>query len=174
MTRAEIAPAPANGIRSVLRSPAVAVATLLGAGFFPIWPGTLGSALALPLVYLARPLDPVFQAAVYLVVFAVCVWAAHRAGRQLGEPDHRAIICDETWSMALVWQCTPAGYRWMLASFVVFRLFDAVKPWPISAIDRGMKNGLGVMLDDVVAALATIVSILVARTAIMALGLALG
>jgi phosphatidylglycerophosphatase A len=155
-----------QGFRSALASPAVAVATVLGAGFFPIWPGTVGSALALPLVYILRPLDPAAKAAVYLVLFLVCVWAAHSAGRQLGEPDHKAIICDESWSMALVWECTPADFRWMLASFVVFRLFDAVKPWPISAIDRDMRNGLGVMLDDVFAALAAILSIVAARAAI--------
>jgi phosphatidylglycerophosphatase A len=153
-------------LRSKLALPTVAIATMLGVGFFPIWPGTVGSALALPLVHVLRPLDPVAKGVIYLVLFLGFVWAAHRAGRQLGKPDHEAIICDETWGMAIVWECTPADFRWMLTSFLLFRVFDAVKPWPISAIDRDMKNGLGVMLDDGSAALAAILSILAVRMAI--------
>ena len=115
--------------------------------------------MALPLVYVMQPLDPEARAAVYLLLFLVFTWAAQGAGRQFGEADHGAIVCDELWGMAVVWEYTPGGFRWMAASFIAFRLFDALKPWPISAIDRGMKNGLGVMLDDASAALATILSI---------------
>lgn len=157
-----------NSLRSVLASPAVAIATVLGAGFLPVWPGTVGSALALPLVIILQPLDLAAKSAAFSLLFLVCVWAAHVAGRQLGEPDHKAIVCDETWSMAIVWECAPAGFRWMAASFVVFRLFDTLKPWPISTIDRDMKNGLGVMLDDGAAALATILCILAVQAAIRA------
>jgi phosphatidylglycerophosphatase A len=161
---------PQLGLSSAFASPATAIATVLGAGFFPFWPGTFGSALALPLVYVMQPLDPAPKAVIYLVLVVVCVWAAQAAGRQFGEADHSAIVCDELWAMAVVWECTPGGFRWMAASFVAFRLFDALKPWPISAIDRGMKNGLGVMLDDAVAALATILSIWASHAAIAAVG----
>jgi phosphatidylglycerophosphatase A len=166
----EIGIRPDLDLRSVLAWPAVAIATVLGTGFFPIWPGTVGSALALPLVHFLQPLDPAAKGPLYLVLFLVCMWAAHSAGRQFGEPDHGAIICDETWGMAVVWECTPADFRWMLASFLVFRLFDTVKPWPISAIDRDMKNGLGVMLDDGFAAIAAILSIIAIRQVITGLG----
>jgi phosphatidylglycerophosphatase A len=155
-----------KGFRSALASPAIAIATIMGAGFFPIWPGTVGSALALPLVQVLEPLSLAAKSAVYLVLFPLCVWAAQSAGQQLGEPDHKAIICDETWSMAIVWECTPMDLRWMLASFLLFRLFDAIKPWPISAIDRGLKNGLGVMLDDCLAAAGAILTVLALRMAL--------
>jgi len=141
--------------------PAVAIATVFGCGFSPIWPGTIGALLALPLVYFLGFLDPAIMGVIYLALFLLCGWAAHRAGRIFREPDHRAIVCDETWAMAVVWECTPADLRWMLVSFIVFRLFDAAKPWPISAIDRNLKNGFGVMLDDACAALATILSVFV-------------
>lgn len=155
-----------KNLRTMLASAAAAIATLSGAGFFPVWPGTVGSALALPLVFMLRPLDPAAKAAVYSVLFLVCTWAAQGAGRQLGEPDDDAIICDETWGMAIVWECTPAGFRWMSASFLIFRLFDSLKPWPISVIDRSMKNGLGVMLDDGLAAAAAIATVLALRMVI--------
>jgi len=155
---------------SAFASPAAAIATVIGAGFFPFWPGTFGSALALPLVYFMQPLDPAAKVAAYSVLFLVCAWAAQGVGRQFGEADHRAIVCDELWAMAVVWECTPGGFRWMAASFIAFRLFDALKPWPISAIDRSMKNGLGVMLDDAIAALATVLSIWALHAAIAAVG----
>lgn len=158
---------PPPDLRRVLASPAAAIATMFGAGLFPFWPGTVGSVLALPLVYLLQPLDAAARGAALLVLFAVGVWAAHAAGRQFGEADHRAIVCDETWGMAAVWECTAGNFRWMLAGFVAFRLFDAAKPWPISSIDRKMKNGLGVMLDDGVAALAATVTVLALRTTIL-------
>jgi phosphatidylglycerophosphatase A len=161
---------PRPDLWSALASPATAIATVFGAGFFPFAPGTFGSVLAAPLVYAMQPLDPAAKVAIYLVLFFVCVWAAQGAGRQFGGADHRAIVCDELWAMAVVWECTPGGFCWMAASFVAFRLFDALKPWPISAIDRGMKNGLGVMLDDAVAALATILSIWALHGAIAAVG----
>jgi phosphatidylglycerophosphatase A len=161
---------PRLGLRSAFASPATAIATVLGAGFFPFWPGTFGSALALPLIYIMQSVGPAAKVTIYLVLFVVCVWAAQGTGRQFGEADHSAIVCDELWGMAVVWECTPGGFRWMAASFVAFRLFDALKPWPISAIDRGMKNGLGVMLDDACAALATIPSIWASHAAIAAVG----
>jgi len=161
---------PRPDLWSALASPAAAIATVFGAGFFPFWPGTFGSALALPLVYVMQPLDPAAKAAVYLVLFLVGVWTAQGAGRRFGEADHCAIVCDELWGMAVVWEFTPGGFRWMAASFIAFRLFDALKPWPISAIDRGMKNGLGVMLDDGLAALAAILSIWALHAAIAAVG----
>jgi phosphatidylglycerophosphatase A len=161
---------PRPDLWSALASPAATIATVFGAGLFPFWPGTFGSALSLPLVYFMQPLDPAAKAAVYLVLFLVGVWAAQRAGRRFGEADHSAIVCDELWGMAVVWECTPSGFRWMAASFVAFRFFDALKPWPISAIDRGMKNGLGVMLDDGLAALAAILSIWALHAAIATVG----
>ena len=157
-------------LRSVLASPAAAIATVLGAGLFPIWPGTVGSALALPLVQLLRPLDLATKGAVYLALFLLCVWAAHSAGRQFGEPDHGAIVCDEMWGMAVVWECTTPDFSWMIASFLAFRIFDALKPWPISAIDRRMKNGLGVMLDDGLAAVCAILLVSGLRAAILSAG----
>jgi phosphatidylglycerophosphatase A len=161
---------PRPSLWSAFASPATTVATVFGAGFFPFWPGTFGSALALPLVYIMQPLDPAAKVALYLVLFVVCVWAAQGAGRQFGEADHSAIVCDELWGMAVVWEWTPGGSRWMAASFVAFRVFDALKPWPISAIDREMKNGLGVMLDDGLAALASILAIWALHAAIVAVG----
>jgi phosphatidylglycerophosphatase A len=155
--------------RLILTSPAIAVASLLGAGFIPVGSGTIGSALALPLVEALRPIDILPKSAAYLILFILFAGAAHRAGRLLGNPDHQAIVCDEVWAMAVVWECTSADMRWMLVSFVLFRIFDIAKPWPISAIDRNLKTGLGVMFDDALAAIPTIVLVIVLRSIIAGL-----
>jgi phosphatidylglycerophosphatase A len=130
----------------------------------------VGSALALPVVWALAPLDGFVRVLIYALSFSGLVLVAQRAGLLLGEPDHRSIICDETWAMAVVWECTPSGYGWVIASFLAFRAFDVVKPWPISAVDREIKNGFGVMLDDAVAALYAIAVIAVVDTLMRLLG----
>jgi phosphatidylglycerophosphatase A len=156
-------------LRDVLTSPSAIIATDFGFGLFPVGPGTVGSALALPLVWLLSSLNSIERILVFAVLFPLLVIAAHRAGPVLGEQDHPSIICDETWAMAVVWESTSDRYGWMVASFLAFRVIDVIKPWPISTVDRSMKNGLGVMLDDALAALGAIVFI-VATHAIMSVG----
>ena len=103
--------------RLILMSPATAVASLFGAGFVPLGSGTIGSALALPLVEALRPIGILPKSATYLILFILFAGAAHRAGRLLGDPDHQAIVCDEAWAMAVVWEFTSPDMCWMLASF---------------------------------------------------------
>ena len=108
-------------LRDVLTSPSAIIATDFGFGLFPVGPGTVGSALALPLVWLLSSLNSIERILVYAVLFPLLVIAAHRAGPVLGEQDHPSIICDETWAMAVVWESTSASYGWMVASFLAFR-----------------------------------------------------
>jgi len=150
-------------LRAVLASPSAIIATEFGFGLFPVWPGTVGSVLALPFIWLLSPLDGFVRIIIYSMLFPLLVLAAHRAASLLGEQDHPSIICDETWAMAVVWESTPSSYGWMAASFLAFRVFDVIKPWPISTVDRSMKTGLGVMLDDAIAALYAIVLIAAAH-----------
>ncbi len=142
--------------RRVLGSPAVAIATMMGAGFFPVAPGTVGSAIGAGLGLVLRLADPLAVGIVFVVLAVVFTWAADRAGPVLGEADHRAIVCDEVWAMAVVAMFEPTGFGWVVAGFLAFRLFDTLKPAGISMVDRKMKNGLGVMLDDGLAAVGAI------------------
>jgi phosphatidylglycerophosphatase A len=136
---------------------ALAVATTFGMGFFPLWPGTVGSAMGIAPVLALAHVDPALKATVYVCLFILCVWAAQRTEEQLGVADHRSIVCDETWAMAVVWECTSSGVGWMFAAFLVFRLLDALKPGPIGKLERSVSGGLGIMLDDALAALTTVV-----------------
>ena len=152
--------------RVLLTSPTALIALGFGTGLSPIWPGTVGSLLGFPLFWSLRDLAIAWQGSVLAVLFVGGIWVCDRAGRDLAMPDHSAIVWDEIWAMALVLLCAPAGGAWMLASFVAFRLFDIIKPWPANLVDRRMKNGFGVMLDDLLAALYAIASLALLHAAL--------
>jgi len=141
--------------RALLASPAGWIACGFGSGLVPLAQGTAGSLAALlPWVFL-RGLAWPWYALVLVGGFALGVWAANVASRALGVADHRAIVWDEfigqwiaLWPLALA---AAASWWWMLAGFALFRLFDVWKPWPICWLDRHVKGGLGVMLDDIAA-----------------------
>jgi phosphatidylglycerophosphatase A len=146
--------------RALLATPAGWLACGLGSGLTPVAQGTFGSLAALLPWLLLRELPLPIYVAALLLGFAVGVWACNVAGRALGVDDHRSLVWDEfigQW-IALIPLLIPAwlpasGLRWwmLLACFALFRLFDVWKPWPIRWLDRHLKGGLGVMLDDVVA-----------------------
>lgn len=146
--------------RALLATPAGWLACGFGSGLTPVAQGTFGSLAALLPWLLLRELPLFAYALVLLVGFAIGVWACDVAGRALGVDDHRSLVWDEfigLW-IALIPLLVPAlqpagGFPWwmMAVGFGLFRLFDVWKPWPIRWMDRHLKGGLGVMVDDVVA-----------------------
>ena len=136
------------------------VATFFGSGLSPIAPGTVGSLAALPLAYVLL-LVPVGQAMLVIVaLFLMGVWASNTVEVALEQHDASLIVIDEVVGQCLVVTLLDVFLRGavdttllLLLSFIGFRLFDIVKPWPVGWVDRKVGDGLGVMLDDVVAAL---------------------
>ncbi len=122
-----------------------------GAGRIPFAPGTFGTLTAVPLYLLLAGLTPTVYAAVVALLFGLGVWAADVAGRDLGAHDHPSIVWDEIVGYLITMFLAPAGWVWLVAGFLLFRLFDIWKPFPIRRIDRQLTNGLGCMLDDVLA-----------------------
>ena len=148
----------------MLRHPAHVVALGAGAGLAPIAPGTAGTLLAFPLYSaLAYVCPPAMQLAAISGGFLLGVWACGATGRALGVADHGAMVWDEIVAFALVLVFTPAGWAWLAAAFVLFRFFDIVKPPPIRYFDRKLKNGFGVMFDDLLAAFYTLLVLAVAK-----------
>jgi phosphatidylglycerophosphatase A len=137
----------------MLAHPAHLIALGAGTGLSPIAPGTVGTLLALPLDALLRATvsDAGYAIAVALG-FAVGVWAADRTGRDLGVGDHGAIVWDEVVAFLAVLYFVGAEPVHQAFAFLLFRLFDIVKPPPAAWIDREWHHGLGVMGDDLVAA----------------------
>jgi len=151
--------------RFVLERPAHFIAFGFGAGLAPFAPGTFGTLLALPLYWLLAPQVEALEYLLMIVVlFCLGVWACGVTGRTLGVADHGGMVWDETVAFLLVLLFTPALPAWQAAAFLLFRLFDIVKPPPIRYYDRTLKSGFGVMLDDLIAAFYTLLVLAVAKT----------
>ena len=137
-----------------LRHPAALVATWFGAGLLPGMPGTWASLAALPCAWAIRALGGgIALAAAAMLAFALGCWAAARVAAASGRDDPGFVVIDEIAAQWLVLLAAPLDWRTYAAAFLLFRLFDILKPWPIRAVERQVKGGLGIMLDDVAAAL---------------------
>ena len=145
-------------VHFLFRHPAHFIALGGGAGLARHAPGTLGTLVALPLAWLLRNFvgDTGFVIAV-CAALAGGVWAAQLTGQALGAADHGCIVIDEIAAFLLVLFLVGADPRREALAFVLFRTFDILKPPPIRALDASLKNGIGVMVDDVLAAAYTLI-----------------
>lgn len=140
-----------------LSDPSVLIATWFGVGLLPKAPGTWGSAAALiigaAIAWAAGPYaGPVLLAAAALA-FGTGIIASNRYVKAAGRDDPSEVVIDEVAALWLVLAALPLEFVAYLIGFVLFRLFDIFKPWPVSLADRRLKGGLGIMADDVLAAL---------------------
>lgn len=137
----------------MLRHPAHFLAFGFGAGLVPVAPGTAGTLLAFPLFWWIAPRLAAGEFfALLAVMFVAGIWACAKTGRALGVADYGGMVWDEVVAFLLVLYFTPDSYYWQACAFLLFRVFDILKPQPIRYYDRTFKNGFGVMLDDLVAA----------------------
>ena len=136
-----------------MKRPVMWLATGFGAGLSPVAPGTAGSLVGV-LFYLAMAgLPLVLYLALVLLLAVIGIRVCDRAGEILGVTDHPGIVWDEIVGVLITMAATPPSWQGVVSGFALFRLFDILKPWPVARIDRGVKGGLGVMLDDVMAGL---------------------
>ncbi|HEY8518677.1 MAG TPA: phosphatidylglycerophosphatase A [Gammaproteobacteria bacterium] len=136
----------------LLRDPVHLLAFGLGAGLAPRAPGTAGSALALLPAWamLAWPLP--WRVAAVAAAFVAGVWLCGASAKRLGVHDHPGIVWDEIVGLCAAALAVHSHPAWLLLAFVLFRLFDVLKPWPIRDADHSLGGGLGIMLDDLLAA----------------------
>jgi phosphatidylglycerophosphatase A len=136
----------------LFRHPAHFIALGFGSGLLPRMPGTWGTLPAIPIALFLHALnnDALYLAATLLLI-VVGTWAAHVTGKHLGEPDHGGIVIDEIAAFVLMLFFIDGSWQQIALAFVLFRLFDILKPPPIRYFDTRMKNGIGVMLDDLLA-----------------------
>ena len=149
----------------LFQHPAHLIAFGFGAGLMPRAPGTFGTIVAIPIYFVAHFLGAfVAVIACSAILFVLGIWSSTITGRALGVADHGGIVIDEIAAFVLVLAFTPTGWSWLLLAFVLFRVFDIVKPWPIRYFDRTLKGGFGVMFDDFLAAIASIAVMLLLRS----------
>jgi phosphatidylglycerophosphatase A len=147
----------------VLRDPVHWLSFGLGTGLLPRAPGTWASA-ATALVFWLLP-TPGFALHLSLVagLFLAGVWICGVSERRLGRADHSGIVFDEIVGMLATLLFVPAGGWWILLAFLLFRVMDIAKPWPIREFDHRLSGGLGIMLDDVLAAVYAVLGVLAAE-----------
>ena len=139
--------------RDVLKSPVHILAFGFGTGLSPKAPGTVGTLVALPLFWATMNLGAAAQLGIVAALFVFGVWLCGESAKKLGVHDHGGIVWDEIVGMYLTLLAAPPTVQGWVAAFVLFRFFDIVKPWPIRDLDHRLRGGLGIMLDDLVAAL---------------------
>jgi phosphatidylglycerophosphatase A len=149
-------------VRRVFTDPAFFVAWGAGSGLAPRAPGTFGTLAAFPLHLLLAALPVAVHAGAIALLLALGTWACAAVGRRLGVHDPGGVVIDEIVAFLVVLWAVPATWGAWLAAFVLFRVFDIVKPWPIGWLDRRVPGAAGVMLDDLAAAGATLLVMQVA------------
>jgi phosphatidylglycerophosphatase A len=136
---------------TVLRNPIHFLAFGLGSGLAPKAPGTVGTLAAIPIYMLLNQLPLAGYALALIVAFGFGVWICEKTAHDLGVHDHGGIVWDEFVGFWITMFVAPPEWWWIVVGFFLFRFFDIVKPFPISWLDRHVKGGLGIMLDDAVA-----------------------
>lgn len=138
---------------SIWRNPIHFLAFGLGSGAAPKAPGTFGTLAAIPIWYLFNDWALIPYLLLMLVTFLLGCWLCGKTSEDLGVHDHGGIVWDEFVGLWITFIALPAGLEWVVFGFVMFRLFDIWKPWPIGWADRRVSGGLGIMLDDLLAGL---------------------
>ncbi|HXZ49619.1 MAG TPA: phosphatidylglycerophosphatase A [Usitatibacter sp.] len=139
-------------LRFLLAHPAHLVALGFGVGLAPVAPGTFGTLASVGLYWaLASFLTPLAIAFSAIPLFFVGVWACEVTGRDLGDADHGAMVWDEIVAFLPLAAISSASWWLQAIAFALFRAFDILKPPPIRSLERHVKGGMGVMIDDAVA-----------------------
>ena len=144
--------------RFLFAHPAHFVALGFGAGLARVAPGTAGTLVAIPIAWaLAAWTSSVVFVVVIVAALLGGAWAAQRTGAALGAADHGSIVIDEIAAFLLMLFLVGLSPQRVVLAFVLFRIFDIVKPPPIRAVDARFKSGIGVMADDLIAAVFALV-----------------
>ena len=142
----------ANLRKKVWQDPKYFIAFGFGSGLMPIAPGTWGTIAAIPIYLLIWPLHWLFYLLFVLVSFIMGIWLCGKVENEIGIHDYAGIVWDEVVGYLLTMAMVPPKLGWIIIGFLLFRLFDIWKPQPIKYVDQHINGGLGIMLDDLLAA----------------------
>jgi len=160
----KISPERSTLKKVALTTPSGLLAFGFGSGLSPFAPGTMGTLVAVPFIFALKSLGTPAFWIVLILLFLLGIWLCDQVSHKLGVHDHGGIVWDEMVGYWLSMAFVPLQWQWLLAAFVLFRFFDIVKPWPIRQLDQKVSGGFGIMIDDVVAALFTIIILAVLRS----------
>ena len=138
--------------RQVFTDPVHFLSSGFGSGLMPSAPGTAGTVVAIPLyLVLGSYLGTNAYLSMTLFLFLVGIPICGYTARRMGVDDPKSVVWDEIVGYLVTMAWAPLGWLWIILGFGLFRLFDIWKPWPIRWLDRRVKGGFGIMLDDLVA-----------------------
>jgi phosphatidylglycerophosphatase A len=140
------------------------LATGFGVGYSPIAPGTLGTLLAIPVYYFLSTISSPIYEITLIGFFFLSVWISENAEIFFGKKDDQRIVIDEMMGFLITMLWVPKTVHFIIIGFFLFRFFDILKPFPIRRLEKGLKGGYGVVLDDVIAGVyANIILYLIGR-----------
>ena len=128
------------------------LATGFGVGYSPIAPGTLGTLVAIPIYYFLSEIPSALYEITLIGFFFLSVWISEKAEIFFVKKDDQRIVIDEIIGFLITMLWVPKTTRFIIIGFILFRFFDILKPFPIRRLEKGLKGGYGVVLDDVAAA----------------------
>lgn len=138
----------------------------LGTGLMPVAPGTFGSLIGVVLFRFMSLMKPLPYAAVVIVMFVAGIFICGQTARDVSAIDPGFIVYDEVVGFLVAMYLMPATFRWLAAGFVIYRIFDIWKPFPIHYVESHLGLGSGIMTDDVIAGLYTLVILHLTRVVI--------
>lgn len=141
---------------ALLKNPIHFLSLGFGSGLAPKAPGTFGTLAAIPVVILAACLGTIGFMIATVLACLVGIYFCGYTAKAMGEHDHPAIVWDEIAGFMVAMIALPISWQTLLAAFILFRIFDILKPWPIRYLDKHVHGGLGIMLDDILAGLASL------------------
>ena len=143
--------------RELIKHPVHFFSFGFGTGLMPKAPGTFGTLPAIVLVWLFAPLDVAAYMGVVVFAAIIGIYLCGATAKAMGEHDAPAIVWDEIAGYMIAMIAVPVSWQSLLLAFVLFRIFDIIKPWPISWLDKKVDGGFGIMLDDIVAGFISLV-----------------
>ncbi len=144
---------------SVWKNPLHFIAFGFGAGCIPVAPGTFGTLIAIPFYLYLSTYSLTSYIIITLAIIALSSWLCEKVSRDLKVNDHQGMCIDEVVGFLVTMTNAPYGWKWILLGFILFRIFDIWKPWPIRQIDKNIHSGFGMILDDVAAGIYSLIII---------------
>ena len=145
--------------KTILTHPIHLLAFGFGSGLAPKAPGTFGTLVAIPIYLILEPLNLTTYLGCLIVITLFSFYIAGKSAQLLGIHDHGGIVIDEICGYLLTMALAPKDWQWIVAGFLLFRLFDIFKPWPIKYLDKAISGGVGIVLDDLMAGIYALLSL---------------
>ncbi len=141
---------------SVWQKPSHFIAFGFGSGALPFAPGTFGTLVAIPFYLAIRSLPLALYIGLVILIMIGSMWLCEKVSREINVDDHQGMCLDEIVGYLVTMTAAPHGLIWIVMGFIFFRIFDIWKPWPVNYIDQHIHGGFGMILDDVMAGIYSI------------------